>query len=225
MLPECAVRFGVFIFDPQTRQVVADGGRVLHLTPKAFDLLGVLIARAPRVVRKSELHQLLWPDTFVSDATLAGLVKELRRAFHALMPETTVIRTAHRVGFAFCLEVSTGVMEILPQKQWLIAGTRRLPLKQGENIIGRDPRSDVWLDAASVSRRHARLVVDGTVAQIEDLGSKNGTMVGGTRVFSLTRLNDGDELRIGRLSVVYRAVTWDSSTELVAQKSGRTRPG
>ena len=55
------------------------GAAIVHVTPKAFDLLQLLIEQAPRVVEKRELHERLWRGTFVSDATLVGLVKELRR--------------------------------------------------------------------------------------------------------------------------------------------------
>ena len=72
-------RFGAFVFNADTRQLSRDGADV-HLTPKAFDLLGVLIDAAPSVVTKTELHQTLWPKSFVSDATLVGLIKEVRRA-------------------------------------------------------------------------------------------------------------------------------------------------
>jgi eukaryotic-like serine/threonine-protein kinase len=94
-------RFGSFELDPAQRQLRRDGSE-MHVTPKAFDLLALLIDAAPRVVRKSELHERLWPTTFVADATLAGLVKELRRALDDRDPERPVIRTAHRVGYAFC---------------------------------------------------------------------------------------------------------------------------
>ena len=73
------VRFGRFSFDRGTRLLTCDAASV-HLTPMAFDLLSVLIDEAPRVVPKAELHSRLWPDSFVSDATLLGLVKEVRRA-------------------------------------------------------------------------------------------------------------------------------------------------
>ena len=66
------VRFRTWTFDSSRRQVVDDDGRVVHLTPKAFDLLAMLLERAPDVVRKTELHEQIWPGTFVSDATLVG---------------------------------------------------------------------------------------------------------------------------------------------------------
>jgi DNA-binding winged helix-turn-helix (wHTH) protein len=69
------------------------------------DLLALLIAEAPRVVRKDELHQRLWPGTFVSDATLVGLIKEVRRALDDHDGEPPLIRTAHGVGCALAGEL------------------------------------------------------------------------------------------------------------------------
>ena len=62
------VRFGPFTLDSDRRQLTHSERGELHLTPKAFDLLALLVAEAPRVVRKGELHERLWPGTFVSDA-------------------------------------------------------------------------------------------------------------------------------------------------------------
>ena len=93
-------RFDEFTLDVDRRQLSRLGVDV-HLTPKAFDLLALLIDQAPRVVHKAELHERLWPGTFVSDATLVGLVKELRRALEARDSALPLIRTAHRVGYAF----------------------------------------------------------------------------------------------------------------------------
>src|SRR5262245_66124500 len=99
-------RFGTFTFDSQQRQVLRQDRTVLHLTSKAFDLLGILLEAAPSVVRKAELHERLWPQTFVSDATLAGLVKELRRAFR-LTHSAKFLRTCYGVGYAFGGTVET----------------------------------------------------------------------------------------------------------------------
>jgi DNA-binding winged helix-turn-helix (wHTH) protein len=95
------VRFGRFTFDSDRRVLRRDDVDV-HLTPKAFDLLALLIQEAPRVLRKTELHERLWPDSFVSEATLVGLVKELRRALDDRDVTSRLIRTAFGVGYAFC---------------------------------------------------------------------------------------------------------------------------
>jgi DNA-binding winged helix-turn-helix (wHTH) protein len=78
----------------------------IHLTPKAFDLLTLLIASAGRVVTKKELHERLWPDTFVSDATLVGLIKMLRRTLGDHDRRAPTIRTMHGVGYAFVAPIA-----------------------------------------------------------------------------------------------------------------------
>src|SRR5262245_36093939 len=152
-----SVRFGAFVFHADRRQLLREGA-VVHLTPKAFDLLGLLVERTPAVVPKAEIHARLWPDTFVSDATLVGLVKELRRALGD-DGQGTLIRTAHRVGYAL-----TGVADATegpaPAIHWVIAGTRRFPLREGVNVIGRDPDAGIRLDVPGVSRRHAQTGVE-----------------------------------------------------------------
>ena len=104
--PRDIVHFDRFALDPDARQLTCDDAPV-HLTPKAFNLLSLLIDEAPRVVPKAELHRHLWPDSFVSDATLLSLVKEVRRALGDT-GEGALIRTAHRVGYAFAAPVRGG---------------------------------------------------------------------------------------------------------------------
>jgi DNA-binding winged helix-turn-helix (wHTH) protein len=87
-------RFGSFVVDSDRRQLISHEGGEIHLTPKAFDLLVLLVLEAPRIVRKGELHDRLWPRTFVSDATLAGLVKEIRRGLDDHNSSAPLIRTA-----------------------------------------------------------------------------------------------------------------------------------
>jgi hypothetical protein len=187
------------------------GEAEVHLTPKAFDLLVLLIDEAPRVIRKADLHERLWPGTFVSDATLVGLVKELRRVLddHSSKP---IIRTAHRVGYAFDgqVEREAGLPTV---SRWIVAGSRRIPLQVGENLIGRDPASTICLDATGVSRRHARIVVGQREAHLEDLGSKNGTLISDEVVVGPVVLHDGDRIHVGPIVIVYHASASGISTE------------
>jgi DNA-binding winged helix-turn-helix (wHTH) protein len=143
-------QFGPFALDA-SRRVLSRDGAALHLTPKAFDLLLLLVGDAPRVVTKAELHERLWPGTFVSDATLVGLVKELRRALDDRHPDARVIRTVHGVGYAFCPDVEGPPAAAHRPCHWLVVAGRRIVVGDGENLVGRDPASAVWLDSASVS--------------------------------------------------------------------------
>ena len=216
------VRFGPFALDSARRQLTREG-REVHLTPKAYALLALLVAESPRVMPKSELHERLWPGTFVSDATLVGLVKELRRALDDRDPRAPIIRTAHGVGYAI-----SPVERIRSRSSgpwhWIVAGERRIPLGEGENVIGRAPDATVWLDFAGISRRHARIIISGASVFLEDLGSKNGTRVGGQPVNGRAELRDGDAIHIASIRVAYRRSTSGFSTETESGRAARGSP-
>ena len=153
--------FGPFTLDEETRQLTSAGAEI-RLSPKAFDLLAVLVTERPRVLSKALLQERLWPDTFVSEANLSNLVAEVRAALDDNPRAPSFIRTAHSRGYAFCAAVS--VLSPPPPTHdltalWLEWNGRRLPLAEGENIVGRDTDAGIRLDHASVSRRHARVVV------------------------------------------------------------------
>jgi DNA-binding winged helix-turn-helix (wHTH) protein len=208
-------RFAGLTFDSGQRQVIEDGGAALHLTPKAFDLLALLIAEAPRVVPKSEIHERLWPGIFVTDATLVGLVKELRRTLQDHDARAPIIRTSHGIGYAFSGGLEKPNARQSTTEHWIVDGARNIPLSEGENLIGRDSASAVWLDLAGVSRRHARIVIRGGAAELEDLGSKNGTLLRDKPMTSPTPLHDGDSIRIGPARVIYHLSASGLSTDTI----------
>jgi DNA-binding winged helix-turn-helix (wHTH) protein len=209
-------RFGNFHIDSASRQLERDG-KPIHLTPQAFDFLLLLIEQAPRIVRKDEMHARLWPDTFVVDATLVSVVKEVRRALGDHASTSPVIRTAHRVGYGFAVAVERNVGPGSTLSRWLMVGRRRISLAGLEPVIGRDPASDIYIDAPGVSRRHARIILDRENAVLEDLGSKNGTAVNGQPLEGRVALKDGDQVRLGQVIVLYRSSTRGESTETVAR--------
>jgi len=153
------IRFDAFTLDAEQRQLFRDG-TVVHLTPKAFDLLVLLATHAPRVVSKRELHEQLWPGTFVADATLTGVVKELRRALDDRSPTAPLIRTAHRVGYALCPAIERVSARQAAPQHWLVLRGRRVALHDGDYVIGRDASfaeqsssSQHWRCAPRVQRR------------------------------------------------------------------------
>jgi DNA-binding winged helix-turn-helix (wHTH) protein len=209
-------RFEDFTLDVESRRLTCGDGPV-PLVPKAFDLLVLLLEARPRVLSKAELHRRLWPGTFVSDASLSGLIALIREALGDNARAPGYIRTAHRVGYAFVADVATEPSVRSPLAQplgdyWLTLPNRQFALARGENIIGRDPGADVLLQFPGVSRRHARIVVAAGAATIHDLGSKNGTWVRGQRVTASCVVHDGDEVRIGSMTLTFRAVTAGMST-------------
>ena len=196
-----AIRFGRFTFDRPAHQLTCDEVPV-HLTPKAFDLLSLLVAEAPRVVPKDELHRHLWPDSFVSDASLLGLIKEVRRAL-ADEGDGALIRTVHRVGYAFAAPLLPVAAPAARARAWVMAGSVLVPLHDGENLIGRDDGCAVCLDLPNISRRHARIVVTGPDATIEDLGSTNGTLLGDRRLVEPSALREADRIQLGEAVLTF----------------------
>jgi len=210
------VRFGEFRLDSETRQLFRDDVEV-HLSPKAFELLLMLLEARPKALSKAELMERLWSGTFVSDANLPVLVAEIRRALSDQPGQSRFLRTVHRFGYAFC-----GTVIVLPASAadptagpiyWLVTGAHRIHLANGETVVGRDPHVAVWCDQPGVSRHHARIVIRDAEATIEDLDSKNGTYVRGTRVSTVTPLRDGDEIQIGPATFTVRVFRGASTTE------------
>lgn len=206
-------RFDAFVLDEGSRQLLR-GAREVHLSPKAFDLLLHLIRTRPRALSKTELHDHLWPGTFVTDASLGMLVTEIRSALGDKARRPRFVRTVHRFGYAF----QGNVTEIPGPKRpaahsgvvcWLVSPTRQFMLEAGENMVGRDPRAAVWLDSPGISRHHARITVEANRVLVEDLGSKNGTHVRGQPVIEPTPLANDDEIRFGSMSLTFRV--WRSS--------------
>jgi DNA-binding winged helix-turn-helix (wHTH) protein len=199
------VRFGEFVFDSAARQLMRNDAPV-HLTPKAFELLQVLVEERPRAMRKEELRERLWPDVIVEEANLKNLIAEIRSA---LGPQT--IRTVHRFGYAFTAQEAQEATTAAR----LIQDNRVHHLKPGENLIGRDVDCAVVLDFTGVSRHHANIRVVGDQVVLQDLGSKNGTWQNDERVNGSVPLLDGDRIRFGGLPLTFRSTRLADSTATV----------
>jgi DNA-binding winged helix-turn-helix (wHTH) protein len=235
-------RFGPFTLDDRTRQLLR-GGEEVHLPRKAFDLLSTLMSRRPEVVDKDELNAAIWPDSHVDPAGLNVLVGEVRKALGDDARQPRFLRTVHGVGYAFCGDAVH--VEEAPASSgpacWLVWNDRTFRLTDGENVIGRDPRCAVWVDADRVSRRHAALLIDeanDTVA-LRDLDSTNGTFVGrpasarepSERATARqvgrapVELSDGDEVTVGSVVLKFRRWLPDTAPETRRIRRKRNRPG
>ena len=221
--------FGPFRADPRER-LLLHGENVVPLAPKLFDVLLLLLTRAGQLVTREELTRELWPDTFVDEGAPAKNLWLLRKALEGAGGSAAGIQTIPRVGYRF-----TGAVRRTPRKgadssassrarlfefrlSW--AG-KRARLQDGAWVLGRDPEADVFIDMSNVSRRHARVLVDGAKATIEDLRSKNGTFVRGVRIDSPTPLSDGDEIHLGSVRLLFRAGTGPASTMTQRSRAGQ----
>jgi DNA-binding winged helix-turn-helix (wHTH) protein len=213
------ISFGPFTLDLDTRQLTRDG-RERHLSPKAFELLVTLVQERPKALSKTALQQRLWPDTFVEEANLSNLIAEIRASLDDPAREPRYLRTAHRFGYAFSADVTVRHRSQGIEARavcWIEWAGRRFPLRPGEHVVGRDPDVEVRLDAASVSRRHARLTVTAEGAILEDFDSKNGTWRAGDRLTAPIQLADGDEIRIGSQIVTFHLRDSDSTETMTLE--------
>jgi DNA-binding winged helix-turn-helix (wHTH) protein len=211
--------FEDFVYDEETREVRC-GKRALELSPKALELLGQLLKNRPRAMSKAELRDALWPTTFVGDTSLARRVNELRAALGDDARKPRMIRTVYKFGYAFIGEATDLAASPAPAREpssacWLVSGATEIGLAEGESVIGRDPDCTVRITSPRMSRRHARILVDGTRATLEDLGSKNGTYLEGQAIDGPKNLADGDEISVGSAVFVFRA----------GEATGTTRTG
>jgi DNA-binding winged helix-turn-helix (wHTH) protein len=206
-------RFGGFALDTGTRQLVSNDGE-LHVSPKAFELLTLLLASAPRAVSKVDIQERLWPATFVQETNIASLVAEIRRALRT--PDRKgFIHTVYRFGYRFVGDVIESGSPPAPPRptRFLVIGRREILLPEGTSMVGRMRDATIQIDSPGVSRAHARIVVHGGDVTIEDLGSKNGTYVNGVRIGTPTGLSDGDELHIGTAVATFRSAPTTRTTE------------
>ena len=208
-------RFGDFELDSGQRLLLRHGSAT-PLSPKGFQLLELLLDRRPEAISKAELLDRLWQGSFVSDASLHNLVAEIRAALDDQARTPRFIRTVPRYGYAFHGEVrpapETGSLTTATPGPRLVSGQREWPLSEGPNVIGRDHDCAVHIDSGTVSRHHARIVMTSGAATIEDLGSKNGTSVGGRKITRPIALEEGAEVRVGSVTMTFRTFDALSST-------------
>jgi len=199
--------FGDCVLDTTSREFLR-GGAQLHLSPKAYELLTLLIEQRPRVVDKAELMQALWPDTFVVEGNLPVIVAEVRSAIGPRVIAAAVIKTHHGIGYSFAVDAQASNARPRPAlggaPALLQIGKQHFELGDGVNEVGRETTCEVFINDPSVSRGHARITLTGAVATIIDHGSKNGTVVNGTLIEGPVELRDGDELVFGRIEARFQ---------------------
>lgn len=210
--------FDDFVLDCSSRQLLR-GGRDVHVTPKELALLELLLRARPRAVSRTRLRAAIWPDAHVGETSLHVLVSQLRATLGDDAHEPRFVRTVPGFGYSFPASADAdGQPTSAGQRLWLETEASSLELAEGENVLGRDEHLTTRVDGPGVSRRHARVLVHGGRAVLEDLASKNGTFLDGARVVSPLALEDGATIRLGRrASVVFRT---DASDPTETETSG-----
>ena len=100
---------------------------------------------------------------------------------------------------------------------------RAFRLQADSVTLGRATAVDIPLKTNNVSRHHARVVISPHGARIEDLGSRNGTIVGGERIERPRDLNDGDEIVVGGAKLLFQISRATRSTATAPAGSSPAR--
>lgn len=204
--------FDEFVLDLEKREL-SRAGTPIHIAPKAFLLLQTLLERAPKAVSKEEIYRDIWAGTFVDEANISNLASEVRSLLGDDKKRPRFITTVHRFGYRFVGDVKWERAHGTSNSRCSIVwATREFVLAEGENIIGREAEAAVPIDSPGVSRRHACVTIVANRATIEDLGSKNGTLVRGERITSPLELRNGETIRLGSASLLFRKSETSDST-------------
>jgi Na+-translocating ferredoxin:NAD+ oxidoreductase RnfD subunit len=110
------------------------------------------------------------------------------------LPEMREVSQSHEAAASVG---SGGRQEISLPFLVLEESSRRLLMPAEETTVGRAPGNLLRLDAAGVSRQHAKFSRDRGSVILADLGSSNGTFVNGTRISGSVRVQDGDRINFG----------------------------
>ena len=142
------VCFGDFVLDPETHELCR-GGDPISLSPKAYQLLEILVANRPKALSKIALQERLWPDTFVVEKNLVNLIAEIRQSLGDDPTHPRFVRTVHRFGYAFQVPLAetpadNGTSRTAVRFRLLWANGHAW-LGEGEHLLGRDPDLELFL--------------------------------------------------------------------------------
>jgi len=130
--------FGRFRLDPSQHLLLRDG-KPISLTPKAFELLLVLVQSDGHLLTKDDLMRKLWPDSFVEEANLTVNISALRKALGDSNDGRELIETVPKSGYRFLAAVT----ELLEENE---------PAKGTRGPVIRLPLSDTASPAAQIER-------------------------------------------------------------------------
>ncbi len=196
------LRFGDLSFDAR-RRLLWRGVEQVHLSPKAFQLLCLLLERRPDAVSKTEIVETLWPGAIGTEGNLSSVVSEVRRALGEEARGGVWVRTLHGFGYSF-----EGTVSEMPEvsRHVLVKGSQEIELARGVNLLGREREAAVRLGHPSVAWEHARIVVRGDQAVLEDVAGMESTFRGPDVVRNRVTLHDGDVIRLGLVALTYRVI-------------------
>ena len=182
--------FGPFQLEPLERRLLRDG-RAVSLTPKAFDLLVLLVGRAGRLVTKEDALKQIWPDTFIEEGNLAYTVSLLRKALGDDAEPHRYVETVPRRGYRFSAEVEAqdvvdeAVLQSAPeapgasptQRRWVYVAAALVALGLAATVASLKPDAfNAHSVPAPAPGQRVRLTMAGGFVNMPAI-SRDGTMV------------------------------------------------
>jgi len=210
-------RLGDWQVDPGLNQITGED-EAIQIEPKMMDLLVFFAHRAGQVVTKQELIDGVWACQYVADSALSRCLALLRRALGDDARKPRFIATIPKRGYRLVAEVD-GLETVVTRPETATSRFRvllddvEIVLHEAENVIGRSSSAAVRIDSPRVSWRHAQIAVRGLRAMLEDLDSKNGTLLNGRRLMGAVDLSEGDLISIGSKVLEFRITAADAETE------------
>jgi DNA-binding winged helix-turn-helix (wHTH) protein/tetratricopeptide (TPR) repeat protein len=153
---EKRILFDCFCLDP-ANECLLKGSETVRLRPKAFAVLEYLLRRPRQLVTKEEILNDIWPDTFVGEAVLKNIIRQLREILGDDPKSPRFIETAHRRGYRFIGTIEESRPQFTAQAGIGMAGASSLaPEKFLPKVVGRDPalmRMRGWLEKMLAGER------------------------------------------------------------------------
>jgi DNA-binding winged helix-turn-helix (wHTH) protein/TolB-like protein len=136
--------FGPFCLNPAQRLLLRNGEPV-HIPPKAFDVLVVLVQNAGRLVEKRELMEAVWPGLFVEEGNVTVVVHTLRKTLGSDHGDQQYIQTVSKRGYRFSAEIRLIEAELSPPAESVKrTSAPEPPVLSGTSI---PPESGNWLES------------------------------------------------------------------------------
>jgi len=204
-------RLGDWFVEPALNRISRDGSSY-QLPLKVMDVLVFLAEHAGTTMPKRHIIDVVWRTEFITENTLTQAIADLRRVLGDNARDPQFIETITKRGYRLIAEVEIfdDAAPITPTTGLpcaLVVDRQESTLVAGDNLIGRATDVVVRLESEEVSRHHADIHVSLDGATLEDLGSKNGTFLWGSRVEGPTPLKDGDEITIGPVVLTFRVLS------------------
>ena len=239
--PPRRYRFADLTLDTGQRRVWR-GDEEIQISKLSFNFLRALVEAAPNLLTHDQLAEAVWgPRRVITPENLSQRLMTLRHAIGERAEQPRYIEAVRAQGYRLIPDVETVQVEApprdgrpirvgadAPRKErryrtlWLISEHKQTVLIEGVNIVGRAEDARIQIDLPGVSRHHARITVTGGEAVLEDLGSKNGTLLNRQRMSVPQGLTHGDEILVGGALLRFSVASATSPTATVAIGNDRT---